>query len=277
MTAVAQWLEFLFLPPGLLLPFSLLALLAYRRRRTLSLALLSTAILLTLVLAMPKTARWLIADLQTIQPIQLDELQPDKQSTAIVVLGGGRYPKAPEYQHEDQISPATLERLRYAAYLSKELGVSLVLSGGRRNADSTPEAVMMNKVLVNEYGVEPEFLEVRGTNTHEQAIEVQKLLDGSGINNVILVTHAWHMRRAMAEFRSVGLSVVAAPMGYMATAYPNQDMIPSAAAMSITARALHEIYAMIWHQLNHPASQTAAPRSTESEQSEPTPAQNNDD
>lgn len=277
MTAVVQWLEFLFLPPGLMIPFSLLALLAYRRRRKLALTLLFSGILLTLLLAMPKTARWLVADLQTMQPIQLDELDLVQETTAIVVLGGGRYPNAPEYQYEDQVSPATLERLRYAAYLNKRLDASLVLSGGRRTADSTPEAVMMNKVLVDEYGVEPEYLEVRAANTHEQAIEVQKLLDGTGIEDVILVTHAWHMRRAMAEFRAVGLSPVAAPMGYMATAYPNQDMIPSAAAMRISARALHEFYAMTWHQLNHPSRQTAVATQSEPEQSDPAPAQSNDD
>ena len=262
---IILWLEFLLLPPGLLIPFAVLGLLQFRKRKRFAIALILSGIGLTLILAMPKVARSLISDLQTYPPINLTEVEFDKETTAIVVLGGGRYPNAPEYQDQDQVSPATLERLRYAAVLKKELGLPMVLSGGRRNADATPEAVMMNKVLVDEYAVEPEYLEVHAANTREQAMQVEFLLSDTNINRVVLITHAWHMPRAVEEFKVSGLNVVPAPMGFMATANQRVNYIPSAAAMQISARALHESYARIWLNLTYgkPAAKPLEPVQTE--------------
>ena len=248
---VILWLEFLLLPPGLLIPFTVLGLLVMRRRKPLGLAVVLSGIVVTLLLAMPKVARYLISDLQTFPPIDVTNERLKDDTTAIVVLGGGRYPNAPEYNDQDQVSPATLERLRYAAVLNKQLDLPMVLSGGRRNADATPEAVMMNKVLVDEYGVEPEYLEVHAANTREQAIQVRFLLSDTRISRVVLITHSWHMPRAVEEFEASGIEVIPAPMGFMATSTQRVNYIPSAAAMRISARALHEYYARFWLNLTY--------------------------
>ena len=224
---IILWLEFLLLPPGLLIPFAVFGLLQFKKRKRFAVALILTGMALILLLAMPKVARSLISDLQTYPALDLNDVSFDDQTTAIVVLGGGRYPNAPEYQEQDQVSPATLERLRYAAVLKKELDLPMVLSGGRRNADATPEAVMMNKVMVDEYAVEPEYLEVHAANTREQAMQVEFLLSETSITQVVLITHAWHMPRAVEEFKVSGLDVVPAPMGFMATGNQRVNYIPS--------------------------------------------------
>ena len=243
-----NWIEILLLPPGLLIPFLVLAGIWYKRRKVLAIISLTSGLLLVLIFSMPATARSLIKDLQIHPPINIETLE-NTDTTILVVLGGGRYADAPEFGNQDQISPATLERIRYAAYLSRELNVTMLLSGGRRNADSTPEAVMMNKVLVDEYNILPVYLEVNGANTRQQAIEVKELLKEKTIDRLILVTHAWHMRRAESEFSSQGFNVLPAPMGYLATGEHNINYLPSAAAMAISARALHEKYATIWTSL----------------------------
>ena len=254
------WLEFLLLPPGLLVPFSILGLLLVRKHKRFGLIVILCGIGLTLMLAMPKVARNLISDLQTYPPINTEDKLLQQNTAAIVVLGGGRYPNAPEYKDQDQISPATLERLRYAAVLNRKLELPMVLSGGRRNADATPEAVMMNKVMVDEYGMEPEYLEVHAANTREQATQVKFILDETTITTVVLITHSWHMPRAVEEFQSSGLAVIPAPMGYMATSTQRVNYIPSAAAMRISARALHEYYARFWLNLTY-----GKPSATETE------------
>ena len=114
---------------------------------------------------------------------------------------------------------------------------------------------MMNKVLVDEYNILPVYLEVKAANTHQQAIEARKLLKDETVDHIILITHAWHMRRAEAEFWNEGFSVLPAPMGYLATGEHDINYIPSAAAMAISARALHEKYVLIWKSLTHSASQ----------------------
>ena len=64
------------------------------------------------------------------------------------------------------------------------------------------------------------------------------------------------MRRAEREFEHQGLSIIPAPMGYLATGSHRIDYVPSAAAMAISARALHEKYALIWTSLTHSQDQT---------------------
>jgi uncharacterized SAM-binding protein YcdF (DUF218 family) len=268
MVSAIQWFEFLFLPPGLLLPFALAGMFLLKRRKHLGLFIIFLGIALTLGLSMPKVARSLVTGLQIHPPIDM-QMNYNPQTTAIVVLGGGRYPNAPEYNDQDQVSPATLERLRYAARLKQKLDLPMVLSGGRRNADSTPEAVMMNQVMVDEYAVEPEFLDVRSANTHEQAIYVQAILAEQAIEQVIIVTHAWHMIRAMSEFRAQGISAIPAPMGFMATAEHQVDYIPSAAAMLISSRALHEHYALTWLNLHHQHDQTLPAKAAEPAENSP--------
>jgi uncharacterized SAM-binding protein YcdF (DUF218 family) len=48
-------------------------------------------------------------------------------------------------------------------------------------------------------------------DTHDEALAVARLARERGWNEVILVTHPWHMRRAAAAFEKAGLSVVCAP------------------------------------------------------------------
>jgi len=250
-----NWIEILLLPPGLLIPFLVLSAIWYKRRKSLAMLSLSTGLLLIIFFSMPAVARSLIKDLQTHTPINV-ELLEDKQNVVMVVLGGGRYANAPEFDNQDQISPATLERIRYTAHLNRQLKLPMLLSGGRRNADSTPEAVMMNKVFVDEYAILPVYLEVNAANTHQQAIEVKTLLKDETVEYLILVTHAWHMRRAESEFNYQGFKVIPAPMGYLATGAQQLKYVPSAAAMAISARALHEKYALLWTSLTHSQNQT---------------------
>jgi len=82
-------------------------------------------------------------------------------------------------------------------------------------------------------------------------MQVEFLLSETSITQVVLITHAWHMPRAVEEFKVSGLDVVPAPMGFMATGNQRVNYIPSAAAMQISARALHESYASIWLSLTY--------------------------
>ena len=129
------------------------------------------------------------------------------------------------------------------------LPISIVLSGGRRNANATSEAVIMNQVMVNVFNMNPKYLEVNGINTHEQAIAVKEQLSETEYKNIYLVTHAWHMKRAVVEFSHQGFNVIPAPMGFAATSKAEFEFLPSAAALSSTSRALHEYYVLFYLNL----------------------------
>jgi uncharacterized SAM-binding protein YcdF (DUF218 family) len=75
------------------------------------------------------------------------------------------------------------------------------------------------------------------------------MLREAGIRKVILVTHAYHMRRARAAFQAAGLDVVAAPHGFRSGGEIGLlDFIPSSSAMESSWLALHESLGMLWYR-----------------------------
>jgi len=129
--------------------------------------------------------------------------------------------------------------------------VAVLLSGGRRDANATSEAVIMNQVMVNVFNNNPQYLEINGVNTHQQAIEVRKILASKTDTKIYLVTHAWHMKRAVAEFSRQGFDIQPTPMGFAATSKIDNLFLPSATALASTSRALHEYYALIYLDLTN--------------------------
>ena len=244
-TSLLHTLEFFLLPLGISLLLLLISLVISRRRPRLSFGISLTSLLLLAFFSSPMVARKLLMNIQEYTPIQISE-HTDTDGSAIVILGGGRYSAAPEYGKRDTISTLTLERLRYGANLAQESKLPIVLSGGRRNSNATSEAVIMNQIMVTVFNINPHYLEVNGANTHQQAIEVRKLLAKQSINKIYLVTHAWHMKRAVAEFSLQGFDVIPAPMGFAATSIPENRYLPSAAALASSSKALHERYALLY-------------------------------
>ena len=248
-TNFLHWLEFMFLPPGFILILLLAGLITSLQYRKVGFCIGLSSFILLWVLSLPIVARNLLSSLQEFPALIPSEIEIKESDSIIVILGAGRYSKAPEYGLRDEISPITLERLRYGAYLADKLTLPILLSGGRRDSNATSEAVMMNQVMVNVFNMNPQYLEINGANTHQQAVQVKKMLTDKSLNKIYLVTNAWHMKRANAEFSALGLHVIPASMGYAATSKAKYDYLPSASALSSTSRALHEYYALLYLDL----------------------------
>jgi uncharacterized SAM-binding protein YcdF (DUF218 family) len=166
----------------------------------------------------------------------------------IVVLGGGSYHNAPEYGG-DTVSQTTLVRLRWAARLYRELHVPVLVSGGNPAGTASSEAEQMQDALVQDFAVPVQWVENLSHDTYESAYNTWKLLGGQH-RQIILVTHAAHMPRAMMIFRRVGFDVIPAATGYTAAAPGSiRDFIPSAAGLSKSRTFLHEIIGLGWYHL----------------------------
>jgi len=90
-------------------------------------------------------------------------------------------------------------------------GAILIATGGPQpgNDGGTPEAVVIRDGLVqNGIPADRIVLEGRSRNTHEQAIEVSKILIGLGQNRCVLVTSPQQMPRAVELFRHEGIMVL---------------------------------------------------------------------
>ena len=169
---------------------------------------------------------------------------------AIVVLAGGTYISAPEYGG-DTVGPWTLERLRYAARLYRQTSLPVLVTGGPTLGAHSSEAEQMRDAFEQDFGTPVRWLESSGMDTLENASASEKLLREEGITKILLVTHAWHMRRARLAFEHAGLQVVPAPMGFTTRTRDNPLAlaVPSAHGMLMTRTAWHELLGLTWYRI----------------------------
>lgn len=237
----------LVLPPAsLLIPVIAGLLLALRWRRA-GMTLVVIAVAVLYLLCLPPVSKALLIDLESYPP--LPQTVSAEGYGAIVVLGAGRYPGAPEY-FRDTINATGLERLRYAARLRRKTGLPVLVSGGVVEGEGPPEAVIMDRVLEKDFGGGAEWLETVSTNTMQNARYSARILHNAGVDRIYLVTHAAHMRRALWCFRRQGLAVTPAPTVY--GMYRLDEVrtpwfIPAMPALVWSRRALYEHLGMLWY------------------------------
>ena len=236
--------------PSFVIVLALVGLLVHIRSALLGITLVGMSIALLIALSLPLTGHSLMQGLETYPVLELP--MPDniktRLPTAIVVLGASRYTDAPEYGG-DTVSRYALERVRYAAYLHRETGLPLLVTAGSPHGERVPEAVLMERTLVNDFRVPVRWVEPRARNTLEHATYVRALLQPAGIKHIIIVTHAAHMRRAVQVFADTGFKITEAPMGFSRLA--KQDFgvlgyLPSPVALRKSSDALHE-YVGYWY------------------------------
>lgn len=217
-----------------------------RRWRSGGLAVVALSLLALAALSIPTVGNALLASLERHPAATPDAL---REARAIVVLGGGNYYAAPEYG-EDTVSAATLERLRYAARLARSTGLPLLVTGGAPFG-GTPEGAMMKSVLEQEFGVAVRWAETASRDTAENAHNSAALLSAAGITRVALVSHAWHLPRAVPLFERAGLTVVPAPTVFT-TASPSalERWLPGDLRKARTA--LNEYLGIALHSLFPP-------------------------
>jgi len=245
------------LPLGSVILLLVIGLLLIRRHWRSAATLVALALLGLYTLSLPLTADKLLRSLEAYPALRPQDIK-DSPAQAIVVLGAGRYPGAPEYGG-DTVSTGGLERLRYAAHLHRLTGLPLVVSGGSPLGEALSEAVLMRASLSNDFHVTEVWIEDQSRTTAENAFFTKILLDEKGIHHVYLVTHAWHMPRAVDIFQQAGLAVTPAPSMF-ATARNSGawlDWLPDAGALHDTSLALHEKLGLLWHRIRHRADTAA--------------------
>lgn len=248
-------LKTLILPPGCFFVLFLVGWLLTRwwprLGRTFLVALLAMAYLATT----PFLAGELMAPLQPYEAVDLEK--PDPDVGAVVVLGAGIYFSAPEYWRPeappfgvDVADTLSLERVAYAANLAKATGKPILLSGGASFAPTHRSvAGAMQATLTRDFGLTARWVEDRSTTTMSNATYSAELLRAAGIDKVYLVTHAWHMRRAMIAFERVGIEAVPAPTHFVSRSGGLWgDFIPSAQAFLLTYYAVHEWLGIAWYR-----------------------------
>ena len=169
-----------------------------------------------------------------------------KKPVAIVVLGAGSEPFAPEYG-VSSLQSGSLERLRYGLWLAGQTGAPVAFSGGTGwgQSGSTTEARVAGKIAAEEFGRPIKWLESESRDTRENAARTIEMLKPAGINHIVLVTHGYHMARAVRAFSdaaSGAIQIEPAPMGLArGNDLATLDWLPSARGFRDTRQVLREL------------------------------------
>ena len=254
----------LLLPP---MPFLVLALAGaglVRRRPRAARALVALACVGFWLSSCLGAAHWVETTWLSVPPpldaaerAQLKSRAAAGEPIAIVVLGGGVNPSAPEYGGADLSGPS-LVRLRYGVWLARQTGIAVAASGGVGWGAADPsiesEARRMAEIAEREYGAPLRWVETTSRDTHENAINTLALLRPAGVREIVLVTHGTHMPRALREFRAAAAAGAAsAPVritpATMGDAWPADSALlrwlPSSEGALRMRAALHEVLARL--------------------------------
>jgi uncharacterized SAM-binding protein YcdF (DUF218 family) len=223
-----------------------------KRRETRGRLLLVTLPFVALVFLSTGLASFLLlAPLQFHYP-PLPQRPPHAE--AIVVLGG--YVSPPnELRARPQLGVDTLYRCLHAADLYHQgKPCPIVVSGGKVNPQEpgpTIARAMQDMLLSLRVCAEDIIVEDGSRTTYENAVESCKLLTSLRIRNVILVTDAQHMIRAVKCFQKQGVEILPSGCHYQEIGLgdPLYDFLPNAEAAKHSQQAAHEWVGVLWYWL----------------------------
>ncbi|MGQ5521752.1 YdcF family protein [Chitinimonas sp. PSY-7] len=235
----------LLLPPTFPLLLGVLGLYLLKRRPRTGRVLIGMGLFAVWFFSTPVTVNWMAAPLEQVQPPDSAALQT---AQAIVVLGGGRDPVAPEYGGES-VSQYTLARLRYAARLARQTHLPLLLTGGAPSG-GRPEAELMAESLQLDFGLQARWVEDASLDTRDNAVFSAALLKSARVQRILLVSDASHLPRARVEFERLGFAVIDAPTRYLAGNLGTRfTWLPSAGAAQAGRLVAHEWLGLLALQL----------------------------
>jgi len=188
------------------------------------------------------------------------------KSDVIVVLGGAT--EAELYPRASVEVNSAADRLFYAAQLYRQGAAPVILLTGGRipwlspgNQDSSPALEMASLMEMMGVPAGDMWLESESLNTYDNAVYSREILKSKGLADILLVTSASHMPRAVKLFQAQGFNVTPMPADYTVTreawdqlthgSVESQilNLIPGANDLSLTTRMLKEYIGMVYYTL----------------------------
>ncbi|MBX3588387.1 MAG: YdcF family protein [Ramlibacter sp.] len=239
----------LVLPPAGPLLLAAIGLLVWRRARVAGMTLAAASLAGLWLLSCHAVAIWLAQSLlPAVAPVTPAQLQAQRVQ-AIVVLGGGVLPRAPEYGAA-QPAAHTLARLRYGLWLARRTGLPVGFAGGvgwaAAGTGAAPEGEVVRRAAQQDFGATLRWVDDQSRDTAENARLLGALLRRDGVQRIALVTDAWHLPRAALAFEAGGFSVTPAPTGLASPEEtPLLEWLPSANGLSLSRNVLRECLARL--------------------------------
>jgi len=137
------------------------------------------------------------------------------KGNVIILLGGGVYDEAPDLSGLGAPKDGYLTRIVTAVRLQKRLNIPIIVSGAETSKDKVLENHIVKRFLID-LGVPDEKIitESKSKDTIENAKFTQEICIKLGFTNPILITSAYHLKRAIMSFDKIGLKVLPFPAGF---------------------------------------------------------------
>lgn len=213
----------LVVPPGLFVLAALLLALALSRRkneRGSAMAALLLAFGLYLF-STPAGARLLAGDLEDVQA----SLPPRGEKAAILVLGGGvRYGGN---LSPDEPGPLATARIVTAYEISRKNSWPVIVTGGLPWKQGEPTTAEVMAASLRRLGYSgPILMASRSRTTWEDMVQAGEILTAKRIRHLVVVTNAFHLRRALwiAERVMPGVRLYPFPAGHLLDRVPLRPM-----------------------------------------------------
>jgi uncharacterized SAM-binding protein YcdF (DUF218 family) len=191
---------------------------------------------------------------RTLETPPVRTVRPETTYDAAVLLGGLVDERstnsfhAPSYNDNNERLVAAYDLLRGGR------ARTVIVTGGFVDAkdDEGAEASVLARQL-EAWGIAKNriLVEPRALNTRENAVETAKIVREKGFNRLVLVTSAFHMKRALGCFRAVGLEPDALPVDFRSydPALYGSSWTPRAQHLQESTAALREIAGRIVYKL----------------------------
>lgn len=169
----------------------------------------------------------------------------------IVVLGGGHV-NDDQLPANDRLSPTAMVRLSEAIRIHRQLPESIIVTSGGSASGNQPQAKVLAETALL-MGVGKKYIKTQPLpkNTRMEASEYKKLFGDTA--QLIVVTSAAHMPRAIYSFQKVGLDPVAAPTCHLVKIDENYNRwigFPSSDNIHKMESAVHEYVGLLWYKLS---------------------------
>ena len=249
MFLLKKLLTALFVPPGLFVVLLLAGAVLNRRRRA-QMALLLFMASGNYLASIAPVANFLLSPLENQYMVPaMDEL---RTSDAYVVLGGGVNNKSADIFGQGTLSGDSTARLVAAYRLYRMARKPIIISGGPVYPSEVPESEIGKRFLVK-LGVRNDHImtESRSRDTQENAIYTKELCVGRGIRKIVLVTSAYHLKRAMLLFTPFFSDVIPCPSGLRTSRDETRirDFFPDADSFRGTSIALRERLGILFYKI----------------------------
>ncbi len=175
------------------------------------------------------------------------EIPTHPTGDVILLLGGGVNDKAQDLTGTGAPSNEALSRVVTTARLQKMLKIPVIVSGGKVYGFRAAEAPVLKRFLTD-LGV-PEsmiILEDKSRDTIENARYTREICERRGFGKPILITSAYHLKRAVLSFTKVGLPVLPFPAGFSSwenRRYGLTSFLPN--SLGLTRLALKEYLGLL--------------------------------